>query len=206
MSQFYDLCLRETSEEMEKFAEELGWTATNCDFETVFLKAKDWGELKNKINNNREQADVLVFEGGNAELNRKAAGSPKIDVLLHPEKDRKDSGIDHVIAEKAADNKVALGFDLQQLMESEKEQTHVLTAWRKNLRLCKKYETPYIITSGAKKKLELRAPRELAAILKSIGFKGNRAVSTTPKEILKRAEKVNKDGFIRPGEKVISDE
>jgi ribonuclease P/MRP protein subunit RPP1 len=202
MTEFYDLCLRETSEEVRELAEELGWTATNCEFETVFLEADNWGELKKKIKHNRDDVDVLVFKGGNVELNRKAAEDARVDVLLHPEKGRKDSGIDHVIAEEAAKNKVAIGFDLQQLMENNKQQTHALTAWRKNLRLCEKYDTPYTITSGAQEKLDLRAPRELAAVIKSLDFKGNKAVSKYPKKILERAERVNKDGFIRPGEKV----
>ncbi len=206
MTEFYDLCLRETTKEVNELAEETGWTATNCDFNTVFLEASDWGELKNKIKENRDSADVLVFKGGNVELNRKVAEESRVDVLLHPEKGRKDSGIDHVIAEEAAKNNVAIGFDLQELMKNEKQQTHALTAWRKNLRLCKKYDTPYIMTSGAREKLDLRAPRELAAIIKSLGFKGNQAVSTYPEEILERAEKVNESGFISPGEEVVRDE
>lgn len=183
-------------------AEELGWTATNCEFETVFLEASDWGELKRKINQNREEADVLVFKGGDAELNRKAAEDTRIDVLLHPEKGRKESGIDHVIAEKAAENRVAIGFDLQQLISDEKQQTHVLTAWSKNLELCEKYDTPYIITTGARRESDLRAPRDLASIIKSLGFKGNRAVSSHPRQILERVERVDEDGFIRPGAEV----
>lgn len=202
MAKFYDLCIRETSEEVNELAAELGWTATNCDFNTVFLEASDWGELKQKIKEDRDDADVLVFKGGNVELNRKAAEDTRVDVLIHPEKGRKDSGIDHVIAEAAAENKVAIGFDLQQLMKDNKQQTHTLTAWRKNLQLCEKYETSYIVTSGAREEFDLRAPRELAAIIKSLDFKGNRAVSYYPEKILKRAEKVNEDGFIRPGEVV----
>lgn len=202
MTEFYDLCLRETSEEVQELAKELGWTVTNFDFNTVFLEASDWGELKKKIKQNRDKADVLVFKGGNVELNRKAAGDTRVDVLLHPEKGRKDSGIDHVIAEKAANNKVAIGFDLKQLMKKGKQQTHALSAWRKNLSLCEKYDTPYIITSGAKEKFGLRAPRELAAIIESLGFKGNRAVSEYPENILQGSESVNEEGFVRPGEVV----
>lgn len=206
MPKFYDLCLRETTEEVETLAEELGWTATNCDFTTIFLEASDWGELKQKIKESRDEADVLVFKGGNVELNRKAAEDARVDILLHPERNRKDSGLDHVIAEKAAKNKVAIGFDLQQLMKNEKQQTHTLTAWRKNLKLCRKYDTPYIITTGAREKLDLRAPRELAAIIKSIGFKGNKAINQYPKNILERVDKINEEGFIRPGEEAVSND
>jgi len=206
MSKFYDLCLRKTSGEIKQLSDELGWSVTNCEFNTVFIEASDWGDLKKKIGQNREDAEVLVFKGGDAKLNRKAAEDSRIDILLHPERGRKDSGIDHVISEAAVKNNVAIGFDLQQLMKDSKEQTHVLTAWRRNLKLCEKYNVPYIVTSGAGDKLELRAPRELAAIIKSLGFKGNRAVSKYPRKIIERSRRTNEDGFIRPGEKVKENE
>ncbi len=131
MTEFYDLCLRETSEEMKELAEELGWTATSCDFDTVFLEADDWGELKRKIGDARNDADVLVFKGGDEELNRKAAEDTRVDVILHPERDRKDSGINHVVAEEAAENEVAIGFDLRGLRTGRKNQSHVLKHWRR---------------------------------------------------------------------------
>lgn len=206
MPEFHDLGLRETTEEMKGLADELGWTSTSCDVETVFLEANDWGGLKQNISDNRENADVLVFEGGDLELNRKAAGDTRIDILLHPEKGRKDSGIDHVIAEEAAENNVAIGLDLRKLFRSNKSQTHILKHWRRNLKLCEKYDTPYIITSGATEKHQLRAPRELAAVIDSLSHNGKAAVSRYPKNILERAGRVNENGLVRPGEKVEGDE
>lgn len=205
MTQFYDLCIREKSSDIKAMARELGWAGTNCKLETVFLEADNWGELKKKIKDNRKKADLLIFKGGNVELNRKAAEDSRVDILLHPEKGRKDSGIDHVIAEEASENNVALGFDLQELKDDKKKQTHKLKSWRKNLRLCEKYGTPFVITSGAKEKYDLKAPRELAAILNSMGFNGKKAVSEHPENIVKRSEKINEDGFIRPGEVIEND-
>ncbi|PSH02465.1 MAG: hypothetical protein BRC26_00400, partial [Nanohaloarchaea archaeon QH_8_44_6] len=181
MPAFYELCLRNTSEEIQELAQEIGWERTNCQLNTVFLEASDWGELKKKIDKNRQDADVLVFKGGDKELNRKAAGDTRIDILLHPEKGRKDSGIDHVLAEEAAENNVAIGFDFKQLEKSQKSRTHILKHWRRNLKLCEKYSTPYIITSGATKKYGIRPPRELAAIIESLGYDGQKAVSDHPK-------------------------
>ncbi len=202
MHRFYDLCLRETSEEMKEFARELGWTATSCDFNTIFLEAEDWGELKSKIGDNRSEADVLVFLGGDEELNQKAAGDSRIDIILHPERGRKDSGINHVIAEEAAENSVAIGFDLQQLMGSQKEQSYVLGHWRRNLMLAEKYGTPYILTTGAEQIHDLRAPRDLASLIDSLGYSGKESISRHPVEILERIEKVDSNGFVRPGVEV----
>mgnify|MGYP002761675626 FL=1 len=202
---YYDLCLQKTSEQIREKAEELGWNATNCDFETVFLEADDWGELKRKIGQNREEADILVFRGGEGQLNRKAAEDSRVDVLLHPEKGRKDSGVNHVIAKEAAKNNVAIGFDFRMLDASEKTRSHILRHWGRNLMLCEKYDAPYIMTSGAKEEFDLRAPRDLASIIDSLGYDGSEAVSEFPEKILERAERVKEEGFVRPGQKVTGD-
>lgn len=199
MPGFYELCLRNTSSGMKQLAQEIGWDATNCRYETVFLEAGDWGELKRKIREKREHCDVLVFEGGDEELNRKASSDSRIDVILHPEKGRKDSGIDHVVAEQAAENHMAVGFDLQQLFTRRKKQSHVLNHWRRNLKLCEKYGAPYIITTGAREELELRAPRELMSIIDSLGYDGRKAVSAYPENIVERAKKSEDGTVVRPG-------
>ena len=194
-----DLCIREKTTEVVEKARELGWRDPES-YETKFLDAEDWGELKRKIQKNRENFDVLVFNGGSEKLNRKAASDARIDVLLHPEKGRKDSGVDEVISKKAAENKVAIGFDLHQLFQTPKIQTHILSHWRKNLRLCEKFDTRYIITTGATEKPDFRAPRDLASVLDSIEFDGRKALNTQEKileENLKIQEKGVKGGVKR---------
>lgn len=151
MPKYHDICLKNTSSEVCQKAQEIGWNTTNCSLNTVFLEAENWGELKKKINSHRKEADVLVFKGGNEELNRKACQNNKLDILLHPEKGRKDPGINHIMAEEAAQNNTAIGLDLTQLNQNGKKRTHILSHWRKILKLCEKYNTPYLITTAAEK-------------------------------------------------------
>lgn len=202
MPEFYDLCLRNKNSRIKEKAEKLGWN-TEKKFSTTFLEADDWGELKTKIGEERQETDVLVFKGGDEKLNRKAAEDTRVDILLRPEKGRKDSGINHVTAKKAAENKVAIGFDFRQLTDNKgKYRSFILQHWERNLKLTEKYGTPYIITTGAEKPYYLRAPRDLAALISSLGFNGSKAVSKTPRKILERAERVKDENFVRPGEKV----
>lgn len=201
MPQFRDICLKNSSEYIIEKAQEIGWSDKTGQLNTVFLEAENWGELKEKVNSHRQEADILVFKGGDEELNRKACENTKIDVLLHPEKDRKDPGINHVMAEEAAKNQTAMGLDFSQLQNSGKERIHTLSHWRKILKLCEKYETPYLLTTTAETKYELRGPRELKALIDSIGYSGQKALSETPEDIIKRAEKAKTDEDIRPGVK-----
>ncbi|MFB6204739.1 MAG: RNase P subunit p30 family protein [Candidatus Nanohaloarchaea archaeon] len=200
MPEFYDLCLKEDSSEVCGLAEELGWTSP-CEIDTVFLEAGDWGELKKKIKREREEADVLVFLGGDEELNRKAASDSRVDVLLHPERGRKDSGINHVVAKEAAENNVAIGFDFSRLLSDSKAKTHVLSHWRRNLKLCEKYGVEYVLTTGAEERYGLRAPRDIAAVIDSLGYNGFQAVSENPQKILERVRERKDDDFVMPGVK-----
>jgi ribonuclease P/MRP protein subunit RPP1 len=189
MEKVPDLCLREKSAEVKEKAEEIGW-ADPDSYETVFLQAENWGELKNKIQQNREGCDVLVFQGGDEELNRKATEDGRIDILLHPEKGRRDSGMDKVVAQNAASHNVAIGFDFRRLQTDPKEQMHVLSHWRKNLRLCEKHDTPYLVTTTAEKPVQLRAPRDLKSVLDSLGYRGGAAVDVH-RDILERNRKIH---------------
>lgn len=178
-----DLCIIDSSGEVVSKAKEIGWKDPDS-YDSTLIEADNWGELKQKIKDKREESHVLIFSGGNEKLNRKAVTDSRVDVLLHPEKNRKDSGFDEPMARKAAENNVALGLDFRTLSTSDKNRVHALGAWRKNLRLCEKHDTPYIITTGAEEKFELRAPKDLETFLNSIGFSGKKALQNQ-KEILR---------------------
>lgn len=78
--------------------------------------------------------------------------------------------------------------------------------WRKNLKLLEKYDAPYITTTRASKLDEIRAPRDLAALINELGGKGLKSVKDAPSEILERVEKRNSDEFVRPGVEEVGEE
>jgi ribonuclease P/MRP protein subunit RPP1 len=200
MPEFHDFFV---SENLRDDAEELGWSEESQNGSVKVLEADDWGELKRKIDSAREDYDVLAFRGGDHELNRKAFSESRMDVVLHPGKDRKDSGMNHVDAKKAAENDVAIGFPLKEVPDNPKRQSQELTKWRRNLKLCEKYGTQYLITTEARKLSELRAPRDLAAVISSLGYDGKKAVSEFPGKILEKNIKAGSDSQFRPGHEVV---
>lgn len=187
MPQFHDLGTKNSSEEFKQKAEQLGWNSIASEHDVETLESTDWGELKKDIQ--RSDAEVLIYRGGDDELHKKVAEHGEVEVILSPERGRKDSGIDHVIAKAAAENNVAIGFNLRQLFTSKKQRTHVLKHWRRNLKLCEKYGAMKLMTTGAEEVNHLRAPRDAASIIDSLGFKGKEAVSKHPKKILDEVER-----------------
>lgn len=186
MPDFYDLCIENKSEDITSLMDELGWN-TERIIQADFLEAHEWGELKRKISEHNSESGLIIFKGGNEELNRKAVEDSRVDILLHPEKGRKDSGINHVTAKKASENNVAIGLDFKQLNTTNKKRSHIFRHWRRNMKLCEKYGADYLITTRAKEIYDLRSPRDLENLINSLGYNGKKAVSKTPSKIIENS-------------------
>jgi len=190
---YTDSCLSNPTEEIIEKSQEIGWEDPS-KYSTKILEADDWGELKRKIDEHREKNTVLAFSGGNEKLNRKAVSDPRMDILLHPGKGRKDSGFDEPMARKASENNVVLGLDFSKIPERKKKKIHLLSNWRKNLDLCEKHDAPYLITTKAENKYDLRAPRDLEAFINSLGYNGSQALSQNQRIVEKNSKKLEQEG------------
>lgn len=174
------------------------------------LRPEDGGDLKAMVRDIRDQVDVLVVHGGDVSVNRAACGDTRVDVLAHPGLQRKDSGIDHVMAKQATENRVSVQLNVRQLLEARgKIRSHVLKHMRRNIRLCQKFGTPIITSSGAQSVHQLRGPRDLASIPRILGMDLGESfdtVSDNPNRILERADRVTSDETVQPGVRTINED
>ncbi len=156
----------------------------------VMLKAGNPQELNEMARRARNKSELLLVHGGNYDVNRAACENPLIDMLCHPELGRKDSGLDHVCMKSAHENNVAIQVNFREILESYKRnRIYMLTAMKKNVKLCQKYEVPVVTCSGAVTKWGLRSGRELAAISYLLGLELGKAIDTTssvPETLVRR--------------------
>ena len=189
---YYDPCITKPSEKLRSKARELGWKDPG-KYETQLLESDDWGKLKKKIQKNREKNHIIAVKGGKEKINRKTVSDPRADILLHPGKNRKDSGLDKGIVKAAAESKIALGLDFSRLLTDSKKKIHLLTEWRKNLKLCRKYGMMYTVTTFPEEKKDLRAPRDLEALIDSLEYSGRDAFEASKHIINKNMQKLEKE-------------
>jgi len=172
----------------------------------IGLEATTLEELK-KLINVRRYYDILLVRGMNLNLNRKAVQTKEVDVLTHPEYNRKDSGLNHVMAKLAAKNQVAVEINFREILLSSKStRSHIMHHIQKNVKLCKKYKTPIIISSGAVSHWQMKDPKVLMSMGCLLGLKLNEAkdaLSKTPENMIKMIKKRQNKRWIRPGVKVI---
>lgn len=147
---------------------------------SVMLKASKPEELNRLAEKARPRSEVLMVHGGDYDINRAACENSMVDILCHPELGRKDSGLDHICVRAAHDNNVAIEANFREALESYKRnRIYVLSAMKKNIELCRKYETKIVTSSSAVTKWGMRSGRELAAITHILGLELGKSIETT---------------------------
>lgn len=169
--------------------------------EVVAVKAN---ELRRLVDKYRRKVDVLTVHGGDESINRAACEDDRVDILAHPH-EGKTSGINHIIAKLAADKFVAIQFDLAPIIaNSGGSRVRVLSNYRTNLRLVKKYGAPFVISSYPISIYDLRDVRSVISLAGLFGMTEEDAIkgiSSYPSEILRR--NLPGTGYIAEGVEVL---
>ena len=121
---FKGICFAENFQSMKQI-EELKEKTYKISKKTgidIFLgfEARNKYELR-KLVNIRRKYDVLLVNGSDLDLSRKAVETPEVDILTHPEIGKKDSGFNHVMAKLAKKNNVAVEINFREILLSYKK-------------------------------------------------------------------------------------
>ena len=156
----------------------------------VEIQTKNVEELDKEIKRVRNKSEIVIVSGGDYDINRAACENSMVDILAHPELDRKDSGLDYVCIRSAKENNVAIELHFKSFLESfKRKRTNILNKMGKNVKLCNKYNAKIIVSSGAITKWGMRSGREMSALAKILGMELGQAISTTtsvPEEMVKK--------------------
>lgn len=135
----------------------------------IEVRADDPSQASGLVGNYRSKRTVVVVHGGDSAINRFAVETPAVDVLAHPMAG--DGDFNHVLAAAAADNGVRVEFNLRPVLRGEGgSRVRRLRGLRKLRELVADADAPYVVSADPRNHLELRAPRELAALGEAIGF------------------------------------
>jgi ribonuclease P/MRP protein subunit RPP1 len=159
----------------------------------VNVIAKDVNEMKEIINKVREKVHVVIVSGGDYSINRAACDDSRIDILMHPELGRPDSGLDEPSLEAATQNNVAIGVSFREILFNfRKPRAYILNHIARNLMLCNHFRTPTVICSCAQSIWGMRNPREFVSMLNILGLdigKAFASVTSIPQAIVEENRK-----------------
>lgn len=152
--------------------------------------------LKSRIGTLRTRYPFLVVHGVTDEIVRIASEDPNVDLLVYPCESRRPLSI--ATAKAAKLNQVSIGFDLSPLIYLRGSQrARWLAAVSRNLQLVRKFELSPIITAGAKSHIDLRSPRDLAALAEVAGFGPEEAEEAMSRQGMLLAQ--NRRHWVGPG-------
>ncbi|MFH1787574.1 MAG: RNase P subunit p30 family protein [archaeon] len=110
---------------------------------TIFVKETNFNKLKNIINENKD--NKIIFSSNDDDLNRKVLEKLPINMLLINQKDNKDfqkqrgSGFNHVFAKIAKKNKINIGINFDEIINSKgKQKAEIIARVIQNIKLCNK--------------------------------------------------------------------
>ncbi|MGB9938124.1 MAG: ribonuclease P protein component 3 [Methanobacterium sp.] len=169
-------------------------------FKGIEIFAKNPDDLRKQINKFRDNLDVIIVNGGNLKINRAACEDPRIDILAHPYKNRRDSGINHVLAKKAFENEVAIEISINPLIRTRLSlRAKLISQFRHIIKLKRKFGFQTLISSNANSIYDLRTPEDIIAISNCFGMTEEEAavsLSKIPKNIIER-NKIRKDVIVK---------
>ena len=140
--------------------------------------APDPQHASGAVGNARTERTVVCVRGGTDALNRFAVEQPRVDVLTRPfvgnGRDGHGGGsgdVNHVLAKAARDNGVHVEVNLGPALRGRGgSRVRHLKRLRRLQRILDHYDAPYVVSAAAESHLQLRAPRELAAVGEEIGL------------------------------------
>jgi len=159
----------------------------------VNIIAKNVNEMNEIVSKVREKVGLVVVSGGDYSINRAACDDSRIDILMHPELERPDSGLDEPCLGAATQNNIAIGISLREILYNfRKPRAYILNHISRNLMLCKHYRTPFVFCSCAQSIWGIRSPRDIVSIANILGLdigKAFECLTSTPQAIVEGNKK-----------------
>ncbi len=114
--------------------------------DSVLIWSNNFEKARNDIRKNKGKE--IIFLSSNDELNRKVLEKLPIQILLINQTGRKDfqkqrnSGFNQVLARLAKKNNVAIGINLDEIINAKipEEKSQILSRARQNVKLCNKHK------------------------------------------------------------------
>jgi len=190
---YFDLCVRSGEKEVQETAKKFGFSGIgiilpekNLDSESTGVELKD----SKKAVKFRGMYVVAVSSQDPA-VARKAMENSRVDIIFCKE-------ANHVMIKIARKNNVAIGFDFSELLHTfGRNRVEILSQYEALAKLVRKYKVPFVLTSGARSRWDLRSPSDLEAFGRLIGLPNPREGLSD--RILKENRKRLSKSWVIPG-------
>ena len=142
------------------------------DFDfTLEIKSNSTGEIRKLTNRFRDKASCISVIGGDLKVNRAVVENSKVDVLSRPYLNRRDSGLNHVLAKEAVYNNVAVELCFKDILKSYlTPRAKIISNFRDIYALYRKFDFPLVLSSRSKSVFDIKTPQDFTAVFHQTGL------------------------------------
>lgn len=167
----------------------------------IEIKETEIGKLKQKIQKFRPKVNFLIVNGGLEEINTATLEDKRVDLLYNHVGPNK-RGINNVLAKKARENEVGIGFNLKKLLKNKGYlRSRMIQHQIENNQITRKFDSPRVISLFSDNKYQIKKHRDIKNLMRVIELKKEDLRKS--KKFLSNRIKLNKkykeEGFIEPG-------
>ncbi|MDR2874122.1 MAG: ribonuclease P subunit P30 [Methanobrevibacter sp.] len=142
----------------------------SIDF-AVEINPKNPNDIRKGTSKFKKKVKFISVFGGDVKINRMSCESRQVDILTRPYFKRYDCGMNHVLAKEAVENNVAIELCFTDILKSYSNyRSKILSNFRDLIKLYIKFKFPLIISSRAESIFDIRSPKDVISIFKSLGL------------------------------------
>ncbi|MDD5254166.1 MAG: RNase P subunit p30 family protein [Candidatus Nanoarchaeia archaeon] len=140
---------------------------------SAFYKVNTY-KIKSQKEINKIKDKIVIVEGG--DLNYEILTSSNVDILLNPETEggkdflhHRNSGLNQSLCKLAYKKGIIVAISISRLLESNNK-AELIGRIKQNVRLCRKYKIPVLISSFASKEENLRNYNDIKTLALFLGL------------------------------------
>jgi ribonuclease P/MRP protein subunit RPP1 len=154
----------------------------------ICIKERNANNMRKLVQKFSRTVDLIMVYGGDAQINRSACEMPQVSILAHPYLNKRNSGMNHVLANMAYENNITISIDYRHLLANRGYyKAKMINQVNQLLLLQKKYKFRTLLTSGSSNFYDVRSPRSMILLSQMLDMDINeakKAITTNPQEIL----------------------
>lgn len=163
--------------------------------------------LRKEVQRYYKKVDIIMANGGDTKLNRVICETPQIDIINHPYLNKRNSGINHILAKLLKENNISVNINFRDILEHRGYfRARILNQVNQLLMLQRKYDFRCILSSGSESFFDVKSPESMMLLSKLMDINtdyAKKCITTNPEEIVENIT-IHKESIVQ-GVRIIKD-
>ncbi len=163
--------------------------------------------LRKEVQRHYKKVDLIMANGGDSKINRIICETPQIDIINHPYLNKRNSGINHILAKLLKENNISVNINMRDILEHRGFfRARTLTQINQLIMLQRKYDFRCVLSSGSRSFYDVKSPKSMILLSQLMDMDINYAkkcITQYPEEIIKNIT-IHKESIVQ-GVRIIKD-